>query len=57
MVNKYSVLLKFLVNSYKHAAFEFKGKIKFIVVTQPNISQVPVFWGFELLIFARLSIK
>jgi hypothetical protein len=32
MVNKYSVLLEFLVNSNSHLVFKFKGKIKFIAV-------------------------
>jgi hypothetical protein len=33
MANRYSVILKFLVNSNSHSIFEFEGKIKFIAVT------------------------
>ena len=33
MVNKYLVLLNFLVNSNSHSVFKFEGKIKFITVT------------------------
>jgi hypothetical protein len=33
MVNRYLVLLEFLVNSNSHFVFEFEGKIKFIAVT------------------------
>ncbi len=34
MANTYSVLPKFLENLSSHLVFEFKGKIKFIAVTQ-----------------------
>jgi hypothetical protein len=34
MGNKYLILLKFLVHSNSHSVFKFKGKIKFITVTQ-----------------------
>jgi hypothetical protein len=33
MGNRYSVLLKFLVNSNSNSNFEFEGKIKSIAVT------------------------
>ncbi len=33
MANKYSFLLKFLVNLNSHAVFKFEGKIKFIGLT------------------------
>jgi len=33
MVNRYSILLKFLVHLNSHFIFEFKGQIKLITVT------------------------
>jgi hypothetical protein len=32
-MNRYLVLLKYLVNSNSHSNFKFEGKIKFIAVT------------------------
>jgi hypothetical protein len=34
MVNRYLVLLEFLVNLNSHSVFQFEGKIKFIAATR-----------------------
>jgi hypothetical protein len=52
MANKYSVLLKILVNSNSHLVFEFEGKIKFITVTQyQNVSDASMILKFRKKIY------